>query len=133
MKPAELVLLGESIGGAVMVDLAAHEGARALVLEGAFTSLPDVAAYHYPWVPVRLLMHTRLDSRSKIASYHGPILQSHGDADEIVPYRLAQSLHAAAPGPDKVFLTFPGARHNDPPPSWYYEALAGFLRRVGNR
>lgn len=132
MEPTDLVLLGESIGGAVMIDVAAREGARALVLEGAFTSLPDVAAYHYPWAPVRLFMHTRLDSRRKIASYVGPVLQSHGDADEVVPYRLGQALHAAVPGPDKEFLTFPGARHNDPPPSWYYDALTTFLRRVGS-
>src|SRR5262249_48171877 len=43
----DVVLLGESLGGGVMVDLAAEDGARGLVLAGTFTSLPDVAAHHF--------------------------------------------------------------------------------------
>ena len=78
--------MGESLGGGVMVDLAAKDGARALVLENTFTSLPDVAAFHYPWLPVQLLMRTRLDSAAKIGDYHGPLLQIHGDADTIIPF-----------------------------------------------
>ena len=73
---ADVVLMGESIGGAVAVDLAARDGARALVLESTFNSLPDVAAYHYPWLPVRWAMRTRLDSAAKIGNYHGPLLAS---------------------------------------------------------
>ena len=56
-READIVLFGESLGGGVMVDLAAADGARALVLENTFTSLPDVAAWHYPWLPVRLLQY----------------------------------------------------------------------------
>ena len=66
--------MGESLGGAVAVDLAARDGARALVLESTFSSLPDVAAYHYPLLPVRWLMRTRFDSLAKIGDYHGPLL-----------------------------------------------------------
>ena len=68
-----IVLMGESLGGAVAVDLAA-DGARALILENTFSSMPDVAAHHYPWAPVRLLMRTRFDSAAKIRSYHGPLV-----------------------------------------------------------
>ena len=66
----EVVLLGESIGGAVAVDLAARDGAKALVLESTFDRLPDVAAYHVPWLPVRWLMQTRLVSAAEIGKYH---------------------------------------------------------------
>ena len=95
MPEERIVLMGESLGGAVAVDLAA-DGARALILENTFSSLPEVAARHLPWLPVRLLMHTRLDARAKIAAYHGPLLQSHGDPDSIVPIELGRRLFEAA-------------------------------------
>jgi fermentation-respiration switch protein FrsA (DUF1100 family) len=92
---SQIVLAGESIGGAVMVDLAARDGARGLVLENTFSSLPDLAAYHYPWAPVRLLMRSRFDSAAKIRDFHGPLLQFHGDSDRIVPFGLGQRLFAS--------------------------------------
>ena len=53
---SELILLGCSLGGAVAVDLAAGAGAKALILQNTFNKLPDAAASHYWYVPVRLLM-----------------------------------------------------------------------------
>ncbi len=122
----EIVLLGRSLGGGVAVDLAAQDGARALVLESTFTSLPDVAAYHYPLLPVRLLMRTRFDSIHKIGAYHGPLLQSHGTADTIVPYEIGRQLFDAANEP-KRFVTIPKGNHNDLPNREYYRALVEFL------
>lgn len=125
----QLVLLGESLGGGVMVDLAAHDGARGLILENTFTSLVDVAAYHFPWVPIRRLMRSRLDSLSKIRRYHGPLLQRHGDADTIVPFDLAQRLFAAANEPKQLVIEH-GRDHNDPPSPEYLRALEAFLDRL---
>ena len=122
----QIVLMGRSLGGGVMVDIAARDGARALILESTFTSLPDVAGWHYPWLPVRLLMRTRLDSLSKIKEYHGPLLQSHGDADRIIPLKLGRQLFEAANSP-KRFVTISGRDHNDPQSEDYYEALDEFL------
>jgi fermentation-respiration switch protein FrsA (DUF1100 family) len=120
-----IVLMGESIGGVVAVDLAA-DGARALILENTFSSLPDVAACHLPWLPVRLLMRTRLDARARIAAYHGPLLQSHGGRDSIVPIELGRRLFEAA-GEPKEFLFYPNLDHNDGRPGDYYAKLARFL------
>jgi len=125
-----IILLGRSIGGAVVVDLAARDGARALVLESTFTSLPDVAVGHYPWAPVRWLMRTRLNSLEKIQNYHGPLLMSHGDADRIVPYQLGRRLFEAAPSRNKKFITLRGGDHNDPQPASYYEQLDAFLNTL---
>ena len=122
----EIVVMGRSLGGAVAVDLAAQDGARALVLESTFTSLPDVGAYHYPWLPVRLLMHTRFDSRAKIGYYHGPLLQSHGTGDTIVPYEIGRRLFDAANEP-KRFVTIPEGDHNDLPNRECYQTLTEFL------
>ena len=125
----DVVLMGESLGGAVAVDLAACDGAAALVLESTFTNLPDVAAYHYPWLPVRWAMRARFDSAAKIANYHGPLLQSHGDADTIVPLQLGKRLFDAANSPKK-FVLLPGHDHNDSRPPEYYDRLANFLDHI---
>jgi uncharacterized protein len=124
-----IVLLGESLGGGVAVDLAAADGARGLVLESTFTSLPDIGAYHYPWLPVRWLARTRLDSLAKIGCYHGQLLISHGDADEIIPYQFGRRLFEAANEP-KQFFTVRGGSHNQLRNMEYYEKLAEFFAKL---
>lgn len=125
----DIVMMGESLGGAVAVDLAARDGARALVLESTFSNLPDTAAYHYSWLPVRWLMRSRFDSIGKIGNYHGPVWQVHGDADGIIPLSLGQRLFAAANEP-KQFKLLPGHDHNDRMPPSYYAELANFFDQL---
>jgi len=129
IRESDIVMMGESLGGAVAVDLAARDGARALVVESTFSSLPDVGAYHYAWLPVRLLARTRLDSLSKIGNYRGPLLQAHGDGDTIVPIEFGRRLFEAANEP-KHFLMLPGHDHNNVLPDTYYDALAEFIERL---
>ena len=124
-----IVLMGESLGGAVAVDLAAEEGASALVLENTFNNLRDLAAYHYPWLPVRWLLRSRFDAAQQIRRYHGPLFQSHGDCDTIVPYALGRKLFAEANEP-KQFLTIPGGDHNDLHSRQYYLQLRAFVERL---
>jgi uncharacterized protein len=122
----DIVLMGQSLGGAVAVDLAARDGAKALILESTFTSLPDVASYHYGGLPLRYLLRTRLDSAAKIGDYHGPLLQTHGDADTIVPHEMGRRLFEAANEP-KEFVTIKGRDHNDLMDADYYRRLSRFL------
>ncbi|MEX2141971.1 MAG: alpha/beta hydrolase [Pirellulales bacterium] len=124
----ELLLWGESLGCGVAVELAA-DGARGMILEHAFTSLPDVAAHHYSWVPVRLAMRNRLRSIDKIAQYKGPLLQAHGDRDSVIPYELGRRLFEAANEP-KEFITIPNGDHNDPRSLPFWEAADRFLDRL---
>ncbi len=123
----QIVLMGRSIGGGVAVDLAASDGAAGLVLQNTFSSLPAVAAAQFPWLPVRWLMRNRYNSIAKIADYHGPLLQSHGDADRLVPISQARQLYEAANSPKSFFL-IEGGDHNDPEPAAYWTTLSEFLR-----
>lgn len=125
----EIILMGRSLGGAVAVDLAANDGAKGLVLASTFPSLPAVAKNHWPWVPADRLMRQRFDSIGNISNYRGPLLQSHGDADTLIPIELAQELFDAA-GDPKTFITIPGAGHNDPQSEAYREALDRFLEML---
>jgi uncharacterized protein len=121
-----MVFFGESLGGAVAIHLAATGGARGLILENTFSSMADVAAFHYPWLPVRLLMHSRFDSVAKIRSYHGPLLQIHGDRDTIVPVEFGRRLFDSANEPKRLLITS-GGDHNDPRTGAVERAIGEFL------
>jgi len=138
IAPARIVLFGESLGGAVAAWLAAElvtqgrgpqDQPGALVLSSVFTSVPDLAADLYPWLPVRWLARMRYDTAAALAQIHCPVLVAHSPDDEIVPFRHGQKLFQAAAAP-KVFLQLAGG-HNDGfifmRPDWV-DVLAGFLR-----
>lgn len=108
------------------MDLAANDGAKGLVLASTFTSMPEVAKHVLPIVPAGLLMTQRFNSLEKMKRYDGPLLQSHGDADTLIPIEQGMALHAAASGAKK-FVTIPGANHNDPQSEEYRQALDIFL------
>lgn len=132
LKLDDVILMGRSLGSAVALALAAENGARALVLENAFTTMPDVAAHHYPWLPVRWIMKNRYDNLPRIQKYNGPLLQSHGTADTLIPIALAQQLFAASPSESKKWIEHPGLGHNDPPPARYFTELTNFLNNASS-
>jgi fermentation-respiration switch protein FrsA (DUF1100 family) len=119
----EVMLMGESLGGAVAVQLAADSPPRGLILQSTFSSLRDVARVHYPLL-AWLVPHDKLASAEQIVRYRGPLLQSHGDRDQTIPPELARKLFAAAHQP-KHFVTIAGADHND----WLTEAYVKELDR----
>jgi uncharacterized protein len=124
---SDVILLGQSLGGGVAVDLASKDGCRGLVLAGTFTSIPDVAQHHMPYLPMRWLLATKMNSLEKIKTYRGPLLMCHGDADEVVPYKQGQALFDACPSGQKQFITNSGGKHNDPPGDDYRAAFAAFI------
>jgi hypothetical protein len=65
------------------------------VLHSAFTSLPDVAADVYPFLPARLLSRYQYNTLSQVAEVKCPVLIIHSKDDEIVSYRHGLKLSAA--------------------------------------
>jgi len=111
VDPARVVLMGESLGGAVALGLATESPPLACVLQSTFTSLRDVAREHYPPVLSALAgdAYPNLERISRLAS---PVLILHGEADEIVPVSHAHALFAAASEPRRLRIV-EGAGHND--------------------
>ena len=113
-----LVYFGESLGCAVAVGLATTQPPAAMVLRSPFTTLAEAGRYHYPYLPVGLLLADRYPSLERIGAVGCPLLVIAGDADRIVPASMSRRLYDAASEPRR-FLLIPGADHND------LELLAG--------
>ena len=105
-----IVLFGESLGGAVAAWLAAREKPSLLVMASTFTSVPDMAAEIYPFLPVRWLARFHYNTLESLQSITCPVLIAHSAEDEIVPFEQSQQLFKAAPEP-KQFLFLAGG-HN---------------------
>jgi uncharacterized protein len=116
--PERIVVYGESLGAAVAVELARRRRVAAVITESAFTSLADVGAEVYPFLPIRWLARIRYDNHGKVGTLGVPLLLIHSPADELVPVAHSRRLFEAAREPRRLLLTAGG--HND----------GGFLRRA---
>ena len=119
IEPARPVYIyGHSLGSAIAVQLAAdpYVAARAagLILDSAFTSIPDAAGQlpGLSWLPTQTLMTQRFDSVARIDQVTMPILFLHGSNDTVVPVRLGRALHDAVPG-SRQWVLIDGAGHSD--------------------
>jgi len=123
---SDVVLMGRSLGGAVAIHLASEDGARALIIESTFTSVPDMAKLMMPNLPISGLLLNRFESIDKIGDYEGPLFASHGTADRTIPFEHGRQLFAAANEP-KTFIPIERSDHNTPLRPAYYQRLAEFL------
>jgi len=106
-----IALFGESLGGAVAAWLAVRHKPAALVIASGFTSVPDLAAKFYPFLPVRWLSRFSYDTRAYLRAVEAPVFIAHSPEDEIIPYRHGRALYDAAK-PPKQFLELSGG-HNE--------------------
>lgn len=107
----DIIIFGRSMGGAVAIWLAGKHTPNLLILESAFTSVADMAKHYYPYLPTHLLVRIKYASIDRIEDIHCPILISHSQTDEIVPYKYGRALFEKARAP-KSFLELKGG-HND--------------------
>lgn len=130
--PAQrLVILGQSLGGAVAIDLASRRPHRALAVFKTFTSFPDLAQKHFPFLPARYLVRNRFDNLQKISNCSAPVFIAHGDRDHLIPLRQAQRLFAAARQP-KEFQLLTGIGHRGGLKESSLAVLARFLYTTAN-
>ncbi len=111
IPPGRIILFGRSLGGAVAARLATKVKAKALILESTYTSVPDLGADLYPFLPVRLLSRFQYNTRAILHKIDVPVLIIHSPQDEIIPFSHGEALFEAAKEP-KQFLKISGS-HNE--------------------
>ena len=126
VTPERVIILGQSLGGGVAVDLASRRRHQALAVFKTFTSIPDLAQKLFPFVPARYLVHNRFDSLHKIANCSGAVFIAHGDCDHLIPVSQARRLFQAAPEPKRLCL-LQGCGHRGGLSPVFLTRLAEFL------
>jgi uncharacterized protein len=125
-KPSEILIYGNSLGGAIAINLAAMQPeAMGLIVESSFSSMTEMIKERPipPIFPVNLLLHQKFDSITKINSLKIPLLFIHGKKDNVTPFRMTEELYAIAPNPKKLVLIpegghFDSAMHDQ---NYWYE------------
>lgn len=111
VDPARVIYFGESLGGAVAIELATAHPPAGLALLSTFASVRAMARTHYGVIP-QALVPDAYPSLDRARDLHVPLLVLHGDRDDIVPLDQGRALYEAAPGP-KTMRILRGAAHND--------------------
>ncbi|MGC9668640.1 alpha/beta hydrolase [Planosporangium sp. 12N6] len=111
--PDRIVYLGESLGAAVVTELAVAHPPAGLVLRSPFVDLAAVGRHHYPVLPVRALLRERYPVADLIGAVTVPTVVIYGTADSVVPPGQSRTVATRAGGPLRV-VAVEGADHNDP-------------------
>jgi uncharacterized protein len=107
-------IFGHSLGGAIAIELASKvDDEKGTIVEGTFTSIPDVAAtMAWGWLPVGPFITQRFESLKKVGRIGSPLLVVHGDNDSLIKPALGRKLFEAAAEPKKFVLVEGGSHHN---------------------
>jgi fermentation-respiration switch protein FrsA (DUF1100 family) len=123
-----IVLYGESLGTSVAISTACHHRPAAVILEAPFSSIAEVAAAHYWYVPARWFLMDPWRSDRLIGEVTAPVLMLHGEADEVVPIRFAKKLFERANQP-KEAAWLSDAGHHDLYSKGAFELIQRFIDR----
>jgi alpha-beta hydrolase superfamily lysophospholipase len=107
-------IFGHSLGGAIAIELAAQVDDEAgTVVEGTFTSIPDVVStFKWGWLPISLLITQRFEAVKRVPEIGSPLLVVHGGEDRLIQPELGRKLYEAAKGRKAFVLVEGGSHHN---------------------
>jgi pimeloyl-ACP methyl ester carboxylesterase len=125
---APIYLIGESLGSGVASHLAGKypDAISGILLVTPFTTLAEVGAKHYPFLPVGWLLRDNYDNRSALTAYNGPLAVLLAESDQVVPAELGRRLYDHYDGPKRLWVQA-GRGHNNldfnPSADWWSEAF----------
>lgn len=129
LSPSEIVIYGESLGSGVATQVAAAKDCAGVILDAPYTTMTDVAALHYPYLPARWLMTDRYLSKKYVGRINAPLLIVHGEDDQVIPVEMGRAMFAMAKDPKQI-ATFKGAGHADHHAFGSYDTIWQWLERL---
>ena len=129
--PQRIAVFGESLGTGVAIWLAAEKPLACVLLQAPYTSIVDIAATAYPFVPVRLLVKDRFRSDERAGRITAPVLVIQGERDRVVPIEYGERLYALIRAP-KQFVRFPEGGHVDLDQYGALNVIRSFLAELAN-
>ena len=109
VRPDRLLYFGESLGAAVVAELATEHPPAGLLLRSPFVDLPSVGQAHYPFLPVRMLLRDHFPVAAQVARIDVPTTVVYGTADIVVPPSQSETVAKAA----RARVVTVDADHND--------------------
>jgi fermentation-respiration switch protein FrsA (DUF1100 family) len=110
VAPKSIIIFGESLGSGIAVRLAAQRNAAGIILDAPYTSIVELGAAAYPFLPVRMLLIDRYETTKYIAKVKVPLLILHGELDSVVPVAMAREVARLANEPKRLVI-FPDGGH----------------------
>jgi pimeloyl-ACP methyl ester carboxylesterase len=89
---ADVTIVGRSLGSGVATRLASERPVSRLVLVTPYHSMEEIAAGHYPYIPVRWLLKDKFESWRYTARITAPTLIVAAEHDEVIPRASTKSL-----------------------------------------
>lgn len=128
-SPANITLVGRSLGSGVACYVASHREVQGAVLITPYDSIVNVARSSYPWLPVSLLLKHRFDSLGHLGRIRCPVLVIYGGRDRVIHPDRTKNLISHITG-DKKVLFIERADHGtiDMFPE-YWQTLLDFVHR----
>ena len=117
LPPENVIVWGESLGGAVATHVASRNPCSHLILMCTFASIPDVITHsnlHWakPLVPIISCFTETLQSKDKIKQVSCPVVILHSQEDEIIPFANSQILYNNIAHGRKKFIEIEGGHAN---------------------
>src|SRR5690606_29207925 len=131
--PNPAVLFGESLGSGIATYVASqrHAQVQGLILQAPYTSMAELAQYHYPYLPSKLLIRHSFPAKewAQLIPERLQALFFIAENDRTVPpnfsYELAKNFKM-----QPIIKFFPGSRHSsmdDDHPELYWNSIADYL------
>jgi pimeloyl-ACP methyl ester carboxylesterase len=129
LQVKQVVAFGRSLGSGAAVYLASERKLSSVILVTPYDSLVELAKYHYPILPVGLMLRHRFDSAARAPAIKAPLLCIAASRDEVIPALHARKLYDAWGGP-KRWVEIEGAGHNstDGAPV-FWQSIGAFLEK----
>ncbi len=110
-KPADIYILGRSIGSTVTMEIAQNKLLGGIILISPLSTGQEMARLMgfgwFSWIASPIYNNV-----AKAKNIKSPVLLIHGDNDTITPLRFGKNLYEALPEKDTKFIVVKGADHN---------------------